>query len=157
MIGVPACLAAGRSSSAGSEGGRERSGHNARRTRSTRAGRWSLSAAISTAFLGLLREYTGRGPTRARTTIRADTIVVTLRDSLTKAERTLAARGQATEVLAMRRAFQNTMRDDFIAAVQELTGRSVEAFLSDNLHDPDVAVEIFLMAPSDNNGAGAMR
>ncbi len=83
--------------------------------------------------------------------------MVTLRDSLTKAERTLAARGQATEVLAMRRAFQNTMRDDFIAAVQELTGRSVEAFLSDNLHDPDVAVEIFLMAPSDNNGAGAMR
>ena len=108
----------------------------------------SLSAAISTAVVGLLREYTGRGPTRARTTIGADTIVVTLRDSLTKAERTLAARGQVTEVLAMRRAFQDTMRDEMVAAVQELTGRSVEAFLSDNLHDPDVAVEVFLMAPA---------
>lgn len=111
----------------------------------------SMSAAISNAVVGLLHNYTGRGPTHARTTIGADTIVVTLRDSLTKAERTLAAHGQATEVLAMRRAFQNTMRDDMIAAVEALTGRSVEAFLSDNLHDPDVAVEIFLMHRSDQD------
>src|SRR5215212_10662270 len=90
----------------------------------------SLSAAISNAVVGLLHDYTGRGPTHARTTIGPDTIVVTLRDSLTKAERTLAQHGQALEVLAMRRAFQNTMRDDLIAAVEKLTGRSVEAFLS---------------------------
>ena len=112
----------------------------------------SMSSAISNAVVGLLHDYTGRGPTHARTTIGPDTIVVTLRDSLTKAERTLASRGQALEVLAMRRAFQNTMRDDMIAAVEALTGRSVEAFLSDNLHDPDVAVEIFLMHRSDHDG-----
>ena len=74
-----------------------------------------LTAAISNAVVGLLREFTGRGPTQARTTIGSDTIVVTLRDSLTKAERTLAERGQAVEVLAMRRAFQETMREDLIA------------------------------------------
>ena len=111
-----------------------------------------MSAAISTAVVGLLHDYTGRGPTRVRTTIGPDTIVVTLRDCLTKAERTLAGRGQALEVLAMRRAFQDTMREDLISAVETLTGRSVEAFLSDNLHDPDIAVEIFLMNPSDGNG-----
>jgi uncharacterized protein YbcI len=108
-----------------------------------------LTAAISNAVVGLLRDYTGRGPTQARTTIGADTIVVTLRDSLTKAERTLAERGQATEVLAMRRAFQDTMREDLVAAVERLTHRTVEAFLSDNLYEPDVAVEIFLMVPLD--------
>jgi uncharacterized protein YbcI len=108
----------------------------------------SLSAAISNAVVGLLHDYTGRGPTHARTTIGSETIVVTLRDSLTKAERTLAQRGEAVQVLAMRRAFQNTMREDMIAAVERLTSRKVEAFLSDNLHDPDVAVEIFLMHPS---------
>ena len=112
----------------------------------------SLSAAISNAVVGLLRDYTGRGPTHARTTIGPDTIVVTLRNSLTKAERTLAAHGQAVEVLAMRRAFQNTMRAELIAAVERLTGRTVEAFLSDNLHDPDVAVEIFLVGPATNDG-----
>jgi uncharacterized protein YbcI len=115
----------------------------------------SLSAAISNAVVGLLHDYTGRGPTHARTTIGPDTIVVTLRDSLTKAERTLAGRGQALEVLAMRRAFQDTMRDDLVAAVEALSGRTVEAFLSDNLHEPDVAVEIFLMERSDNGGAAA--
>ena len=112
----------------------------------------ALAAAISNAVVGLLHDYTGRGPTRARTTIGADTIVVTLRDSLTKAERTLADRGQSIEVLAMRRAFQDTMRDDLVAAIERLTGRTVEAFLSDNLHVPDVAVEIFLMQPHDSNG-----
>jgi uncharacterized protein YbcI len=112
----------------------------------------SLSAAISNAVVGLLHEYTGRGPTHARTTIGPDTIVVTLRDSLTKAERTLASRGQALEVLAMRRAFQNTMRDELILAIEQLTGRTVEAFLSDNLHEPDVAVEIFLMKRGDGDG-----
>ncbi|MDQ3677251.1 MAG: DUF2294 domain-containing protein [Actinomycetota bacterium] len=112
----------------------------------------SVPAAISNAIVGLLHDYTGRGPTHARTTIGPDTIIVTLRDSLTKAERTLAEHGQALEVLAMRRAFQTTMRDDMIAAVERLTGRTVEAFLSDNLHDPDVAVEIFLMERSDDNG-----
>ena len=78
----------------------------------------TLSAAISNAVVGLLHNYTGRGPTRARTTIGADTIVVTLRDSLTKAERTLADHGQSLEVLAMRRAFQGAMRDDLVAAVE---------------------------------------
>ncbi|MGI9100669.1 MAG: DUF2294 domain-containing protein [Solirubrobacteraceae bacterium] len=116
----------------------------------------SMSAAISNAVVGLLHDYTGRGPTKVRTTIGPDTIVVTLRDSLTKAERTLAGRGQALEVLAMRRAFQDTMREDLIAAVEALTARSVEAFLSDNLHDPDVAVEIFLMNPIDGESNGAV-
>lgn len=110
----------------------------------------SLSAAISNAVVGLLREYTGRGPTKARTTIGPDAIVVTLRDSLTRAERSLAQSGRAGEVLAMRRAFQATMRDDLVAVVEEITGRRVEAFLSDNLDEPDVAVEVFLMERADD-------
>jgi uncharacterized protein YbcI len=117
----------------------------------------SLSAAISNAVVGLLHDYTGRGPTHARTTIGSETIVVTLRDSLTKAERTLAQHGQALEVLAMRRAFQNTMRDDLVMAVERLTGRQVEAFLSDNLFEPDVAVEIFLMKRLDSDGDGRVK
>jgi uncharacterized protein YbcI len=110
----------------------------------------SMASAISNAVVALLHDYTGRGPTRTRTTIGGDTIIVTMRDSLTKAEKTLAARGQALEVLAMRRAFQDTMREEMVAAVERLTGREVEAFLSDNLHDPDIAVEIFLMAPDQD-------
>jgi len=110
-----------------------------------------MAAAITNAVVRILRDYTGRGPTRAHTMIGPDTIVVTLRDSLTKAERTLADRGQALEVLAMRRAFQGAMRDELIALVERLTGQTVSAFLSDNLHDPDVAVEVFLLAPNSDD------
>lgn len=106
----------------------------------------STAAAISNAIVGVIRDHTGRGPTRVRTTLGSDTIIVTLRESLTKAERTLAAHGRHQEVLALRRALQQEMRADLIAAVEKLTCRTVEALLMDNLHDPDVAVEVFLMA-----------
>lgn len=105
----------------------------------------NVAAAISSAVVGVMHEYTGRGPTHARTTIGPDAIIVTLRDSLTKGERTLAQHGRHGEVLALRRALQDTMREDLIAAVETLTGRSVEALLCDTLPDFDVTVEVFLM------------
>jgi len=39
------------------------------------------------------------------------------------------------------------VRRALAVAVERLTHRTVEAFLSDNLYEPDVAVEIFLLAP----------
>jgi uncharacterized protein YbcI len=46
----------------------------------------SLYAAISNANVRLLREYTGRGPTKARTTIRDNIVLVMLEQTLTKGE-----------------------------------------------------------------------
>ena len=112
----------------------------------------SLAADISTKIVQLMAEYTGRGPTKARTTINGDLIVVLLRDTLTKGERGLAERGELDTVLSMRRAFQSTMRDEAIAAIEELTGRKVLAFLSDNVAEPDLAVEVFVLEPWDGIG-----
>jgi hypothetical protein len=50
----------------------------------------------------------------------------------------------------MRRAYQLTMRDDFTAGIEEITGRQVIAFLSANHLDPDLAIESFMLAPQDN-------
>jgi hypothetical protein len=47
------------------------------------------------------------------------------------------------------------MRDEFIAAVSEHTGRTVEAFLSDNAIDPDIAVEVFILVPREARDATA--
>lgn len=52
----------------------------------------------------------------------------------------------------MRRTFQSTMREDATAAIEELTGRQVVAFMSDNHVDPDIAVEISVLEPE---GQGA--
>ena len=104
-----------------------------------------LCAAISNKIVQILSEYTGRGPTRARTFINDGLVVCLLQETLTKGERTLAERDQSDAVLEMRRTFQHTMRGEASAAIEELTGRRVTAFMSDNHIEPDVAVEVFLL------------
>ncbi len=94
-----------------------------------------------------MREYTGRGPTKARTIIDEDLITVVLQDTLTMGERSLVRDGETDLVLTSRKAFQRTMSTQLIAAVERLSGRSVYAFLSDNHIDPDIAVETFVLAP----------
>lgn len=110
-----------------------------------------LAASISNGIVQLIREYTGRGPTRARTSIGDDVITVVLADTLTKGEQSLVQDGQTELVLSARKAYQNTMYTKAIEVIEQLTGRKVVAFLSDNHLDPDVAAEVFVLEPA---GAG---
>jgi uncharacterized protein YbcI len=112
----------------------------------------SLHRDISDAVVRITAEYTGRGPTRARTTINGDWIFVTLSDTLTKGERKLAETGRLDFVREARRAYQDAMREEFISEIEALTGRRVLAFLSDAHVDPDVAIESFYLS-SDPGGA----
>jgi uncharacterized protein YbcI len=112
--------------------------------------RGASAQAISRAVVRLMREYTGRGPTQAHTTITDTVVVVVLRDTLLKAEHSLVQDGQGHAVTEMRRRFQGVMRADLVASVEEHTDRTVEAFLSDNAVEPDIAVEIFILAPRDD-------
>jgi uncharacterized protein YbcI len=115
-----------------------------------------LTAAISNGVVRLLREYTGRGPTKARTYVKDDLISVVLEDSLTKGERSLVADGKSALVLTARKAYQETMRTDLIALVEQATGRRVRAFLSDNHLEPDIAIESFVMEPvAPSNGSAS--
>jgi uncharacterized protein YbcI len=104
-----------------------------------------LAAAISTAVVHVFSEHTGRGPTKARTTIDGQLVCVLLHDGMTKAERSLVQAGRDAEVLHLRRSFQETMRDDLVAVVERLTASNVEVFMSANHIAPDTAAEIFLL------------
>src|SRR3954452_20288092 len=110
----------------------------------------ALSAALSETIVRLLADTTGRGPTKARTTIDRDLIVVVLQNSLTPGERYLADDHRAEQVLDMRRAYQDAMSSDCIASIDALTGRSVVAFMSANHIDPDLAAEVFILKPETN-------
>ena len=107
--------------------------------------RGELHAALSNAIVRITAEYTGRGPTRARTIISGDWIFVTLVDTLTKGERRLGENGREESVRSTRREYQDVMREEFTAEVERLTGRKVSAFMSDNHIDPDVAIEVFML------------
>lgn len=108
----------------------------------------SLHASISDAVIRITADYTGRGPTRARTVINGEWIFVTLSETLTKGERTLACSGRPHFVRETRRAFQDAMRNELVGEIEALAGRRVTAFLSDHHIDPDVAIEAFQLEPT---------
>ncbi len=114
----------------------------------------SKAAAISNHVVRTMSEYTGRGPTKGRTHINDDVVTVVLRDTLTKGERSLVSDDLDELVLTMRKAFQGTMGHDLINGIEEILGRRVIAFMSGNHIDPDVAVEVFLLAPADAGPQG---
>ena len=108
----------------------------------------ALQAAISNGVVGTISEYTGRGPTKVRTTLSGDWVFVTLEDSLTKGERKLAEIGREDSVRRTRHDYQVAMTRDLSSLIEELTGREVLAFMSANHVDPDYAVEAFALAPA---------
>jgi uncharacterized protein YbcI len=105
-------------------------------------------ARISTGLVQLHSRYYGKGPTKAKTHLVDDTVVSILRGGFTPAERTLIDEGDVDAVYSMRRSFQKAMEEQFTAVVEEATGRTVIAYMSQIHHDPDLAVEIFVLEPS---------
>jgi len=106
-----------------------------------------LAAAISNTIVRALARTTGRGPTKAKTTLGDNGVFVVLQDSLTRGEKTLADAGQGAVVLDLRRRWQGVMQADVSREIEELTGRKVIGFMSDNHIDPDLAVEVFVLEP----------
>jgi uncharacterized protein YbcI len=114
-----------------------------------RPARGETLAQISTGLVQLHSRYYGKGPTKAKTHLFNDTVVSILRGGFTRVERTLIETGQVESVYQMRRSFQQVMEDEFRQVVEEATGRSVIAYMSSIHVDPDLAVEIFALEPTD--------
>ena len=113
-----------------------------------------IRALISTEIVRLQAEYYGKGPTRAKTYSSEDIVVVVLEESFTRAEKTLAGRGERDAIQHIRRRFQQQMADSFTSVVEQATGRKVRAFLSDTDIDADVSVETFLLADERTDMTG---
>ena len=111
------------------------------------ADRGKTLLAITNAIVSLHREFYGRGATKGRTIMQDNLVLCVLEDIYTKAERTLIDAGRFTEVHHARNAFQETMEERFSKAVAEITGREVVAFFSQVRTDPDMASEVFVLAP----------
>ena len=102
--------------------------------------------AISRELVALTKEYSGRGPTGAKTYLHDDLVVCVLHDTLTQAELSLAAEARTELVGEIRRSFQGALRDQAIAAVERITGRRVISFLGDHDVATDHGVIVFLLA-----------
>ncbi len=111
--------------------------------------RTSVLAEISREMVRLYKEQFGRGPTKARTDFAgADTVICTLEDTFTPAERRLAEMGEHQRLRDTRLYFQHATNEQFCAAVEQALGRKVRAFISGVDTHEDVSAEIFYLEPA---------
>ena len=105
--------------------------------------------AISDGLVALLKEFYGRGPTRAKSYYEDDLVVCVLRGGFSRVEQTLLEGGRGAAVIQQRMEFQELMRERFEAVIEHATGRRVIGFMSGNQQDPDMMCEVFILAPTD--------
>jgi uncharacterized protein YbcI len=106
-------------------------------------------SAISDGMVALLKEFYGRGPTRAKSYYEDDLVVCVLRGGFSRVEQTLLDGGRGTAVIHQRMEFQELMRDRFVAVIESATRRRVIGFMSGNQQHPDLMCEVFILAPTD--------
>jgi uncharacterized protein YbcI len=104
---------------------------------------------ISREMVKLMRKTAGRGPTKARTTIGRDHVLVMFQETLTEGERVLVENGMENKVLSLRSGYQQVLRDEAVALIQGTLGRRVVGFMSTNHFNPDLAAELFVLDPSE--------
>jgi uncharacterized protein YbcI len=112
-------------------------------------GRGEVLARISTGLVQLHSRYYGKGPTKAKTFLVNDTVISILRGGFTTVEQTLIDEGNVEAVYDIRRSFQRAMEDQFRAVVEGALARKVVAYMSQIHQDPDLAVEIFVLEPTE--------
>ncbi len=114
-----------------------------------RAAQGEQLTAISDGMVALLKEFYGRGPTRAKSYYQDDLVVCVLRGGFSRVEQTLLEGGRGAAVIQQRMEFQELMRDRFTGVISQVTGRPVIGFMSGNQQHPDLMCEVFILGPSD--------
>jgi uncharacterized protein YbcI len=103
---------------------------------------------LTNAMVRLYKELFGRGPTKARTDYAGpDTLISTIENSLTPAERNMIALDEHQRVREIRTFFQHASDREFIETVEQITGRKVRAFVSGIDTAQDVSSEVFYLEP----------
>jgi uncharacterized protein YbcI len=108
---------------------------------------------ISNEFVRLFKEQFGRGPTSARAVWSGpDAVTVFLEDTLTPAERNLAAMGEHERLREARMFFQYASVPEFCEPIERLTGRKVRAFISGiDTAAEGLCVETFVLHPEGSD------
>ena len=108
--------------------------------------RVSKLAEISREMVRLYKVQFGRGPTKARTAFAGpDLVICTLEETLTPAERRMAAMGEHQRLRDLRLYFQHATETEFCAIIERVLERDVRAFISGLDTKKDVAAEIFYL------------
>lgn len=110
-------------------------------------------SAISNEMVRIYKDHFGRGPTKTRTQWAGpDILVVTLEQTFTAAEHKLCELGEHARLRELRQLFQYAEKAAFCAPIEQLTGRTVRAFVSGIDTEADLATELFVLHPPGYEG-----
>ena len=103
-------------------------------------------AAVTNGIVKLFRDYYGRGPTKAKSYVLDDRIlVVVLEETMTRVEKTLVDNGYGHKVRDVRLTFQEAMAHEFKQTVRDAMGREVAGYHSQLTLEPDMGFEFFVL------------
>jgi uncharacterized protein YbcI len=103
-------------------------------------------AAVTNGIVKLFRDYYGRGPTKAKSYLLDDRILIcVLEETMTTVERTLVDNGNGDMVREVRLTFQEAMADEFTGVVSAALNRPVIAYHSQLTLNPDIGFEFFVL------------
>jgi uncharacterized protein YbcI len=106
-------------------------------------------AEVTNGIVQLFSEYYGRGPTKAKSYILDERIVVcVLENTMTTVEQTLVKNGDKDMVRQVRLTFQEAMADEFKGVVERALGRRVAGYHSQLTMEPDIGFEFFVLEDS---------
>lgn len=105
-------------------------------------------AAISREIVGLLKSLVGRGPTKSRTYLHDDCVVVLLREGHTRGEETMFAAGGGRGVAQGRVDMSETIRGPLIEVIERHTDQKVVGFMSSSQQHPDLLCFVFVLDTS---------
>jgi uncharacterized protein YbcI len=103
------------------------------------------SADMSRELVRLMQRTTGRGPTRARTTMGRDHVLVIFSETLTPGERTLVEGGMSERVATLREGLYRALREEAAAVVERNVERKVVAVMTSHHFEPDYASMLFIL------------
>jgi uncharacterized protein YbcI len=115
--------------------------------------RHSVRAEISSAMVGLKKDFYGKGPTKAKTFLNDNYVFCVMEGGLTRNEETLVQRGHEDLVRNYRLRFQEAMEESTVEAIRRITGRGVIGYHSQIVFHPERAFEIFVLDhPVEDSG-----
>jgi uncharacterized protein YbcI len=105
-----------------------------------------LLAAVTEEMVAMHERYHHRVPASAKTQLLEDDLLAVVMGGVySDVEKTMIELQRSTLVQETRSAFQETMQQRFIDAIERLSGREVLAFISNSHVGPDLEIELFVL------------
>jgi uncharacterized protein YbcI len=109
----------------------------------------SIQSRVSHEVVRTMKDLYGRGPTHAKTYLCDEYVFCVMSGGMTRDEETMIRGGEQDAVRDYRLRFQSVIAPELIRRVEEVLQRRVVSYHSQVLFDPDRLIEIFVVAPAD--------